>query len=400
MLLFLVMCSASGATTALRFAPIVIGLPLALVYPLGESLGARSSFSPAWFFSPLAGRLSSSAGALAVSAAVLLLVGAALWGRVRLPRTIGAVFASLFALAVPLVLRELARGITPPTQGVPITLWWGWHAALFLIGFSLLLIAAAIARGTGESGRARWPLLGAAFSVVTAAVGVFVFTGRPGWPAWYSLLWIPGAILVIRPAVTWASLTAVALSAGAGAALMTWGNALAARTVVALADVANLGTVPDPLTEPALTELAASITAASRPPDAADLYRAWRRSGLRREGYPVRLMVWDGDELAADVALDALSLTDSALRELVRTAPPGQSMARIPVGPGVHQILTRRLDSTRVLSLAAGPRTQLVPPAVLGRLLGNGCGAIPTLPADRHSDVGPRQRRGTRPLAA
>jgi signal transduction histidine kinase len=372
LLLFLVMSSAAGASTVLRVAPVVIGLPLALVYPVGEALGASSIFSPAWFFSPVAGRLSSSAGALTVSAATLLLLGVALWGRVRLPRPLGGITGALVALAVPLVLRELARGITPPAVGVPITLWWGWHAALFLTGFATLLIAAALARGQGAPGPSRWPLIGSALSLIAAAIGIFAFTGRPGWPAWYSLLWIPGALLVVRPAATWASLTAIAISAGAGAALMTWGNALAARTVVALADVSNLGTVPDPLTEPALTELAASITAASRPPDASDLYRAWRRSGLRREGYPVRLMLWDGDQLAADVALDVLSLPDSVLGGLVRAAPPGQSIVRIAAGPGVHQVLMRRLDSTRVLSLAAGPRTQLIAPAVLGRLLETG----------------------------
>jgi len=162
--------------------------------------------------------------------------------------------------------------------------------------------------------------------------------------------------------------------------------------------VSNLGTVPDPLTEPALTELAASITAASRPPDASDLYRAWRRSGLRGEGYPVRLMLWDGDQLAADVALDVLSLPDSVLVGLVRAAPPGQSIVRIAAGPGVHQVLIRRLYSTRVLSLAAGPRTQLIPPAVLGRLLETGAERSPlyrltvTPMAGLDGDGGPGRR--------
>jgi hypothetical protein len=281
---------------------------------------------------------------------------------------------------------------------VPITLWWGWDGALFLTALALLLLAAALARGTNETGDARWPLLGATVNVVVAAIGVFVFTGRPGWPAWYTLLWIPGALLVIRPAATWVTLAAIALSAGAGAALMTWGNALSARTVVALADVANLGTVPDPLGEPALTELAASIAAASTPPDAADLYRAWRRSGLRREGYPVRLMVWDDSSLDADVALD-VSVPDSTLQELVRTAPPGQSIARVAAGPGVLQILNHRLDSSRVLSLAIGPRTQLIPPAVLGRLLETGAERSP-LYRLTVTPMWPRRRKRARPLAA
>ena len=375
--LFLLCCAAAGSTTVLRFAPFVMALPLAIIYPIGEALGARALFSPAWFFSPVAGRLSSSAGALAVSALVILLAGTAVWGRVRLPRRVGMAAGALLALLIPIVLRELGRGITPPATGVPITLWWGWHGALFLTGLSLLLLGAALARGSSPARDSKWPLVGAVLSIVAAGIGIFVFTGRPGWPAWYTLLWIPGAILVIRPAATWATLTAIALSAGAGAALMTWGNALAARTVVALADVANLGTLPDPLGEPALTDLASSIAASNADVEAADLFGAWRRSGLRREGYPARLMVWRDSVISADVVMDQLSLADSSLERMVRDAPPGQSITRIAAGPGVHQVLTRRLDSSRVLALAIGPRTQLIPPAVLGRLVENGSSRSP-----------------------
>jgi signal transduction histidine kinase len=283
----------------------------------------------------------------------------------------------MLALLVPMVLRELGRGITPPAGGVPVIMWWGWQGALFLAGLSLLLVASALVRASEPPANPRWPLLGAGLSVLAAAIGVFAFTGRPGWPGWYTALWVPGALLVIRPASTWATLTAIALSAGAGASLMTWGNALAARTVVALADVANLGTVPDPLGEPALTDLASSIASSNVEVDAADLFRAWRRSGLRREGYPARLMVWRDSTIAADVVMDALSLHDSSLARLVRDAPPGQSIVRMATGPGVHQVLLRRLDSSRVLALAIGPRSQLIPPAVLGRLLENGSDRSP-----------------------
>ncbi|HKP29947.1 MAG TPA: hypothetical protein VJU15_11120, partial [Gemmatimonadales bacterium] len=143
LVLFLLVSAAAGTTVALRFTPIVIALPLAIVYPIGEALGARSFFSPAWFFSALAGRLSSSAGALAVSAMVVLLAGTAVWGRLRLPRRVGAVAGSILALLVPSLLRQLGRGITPPSEGVPITLWWGWHGALFLAGLALLVLASA-----------------------------------------------------------------------------------------------------------------------------------------------------------------------------------------------------------------------------------------------------------------
>lgn len=374
---FLLAAASASGPAALRATPVALGLLLAAFYPIGDALGAATAFSPAWYFSPLGGRLTSSAGLLALASLAVLLGGLALWDRAPLPRRAGSIAGTALALAVPLLTRELARGITPPAPGVATKLWLTWQVALFLAAFGVLVVAAALVRGDRSTGSPRWPLIGAGWSVAVALIGVFAFTGRPGWPAWYLALWVPAAVLVVRPAAPLPTLASLALAAGAGAAVMTWGNALAARTVLALDDVATLGTQPDPLAEPALTDLAAGIVATSRPPDAADLYRAWRRSGLRREGYPARLTVWDGDTLSADVTLDALSLSDSALAALVSAAPPGQSITRIAVGPGVHQVLTRRLDSRRVLALAAGPRTRLIPPAVLGRLLETGAERSP-----------------------
>jgi hypothetical protein len=108
LLAFLIVAAAAGRTALLRMTSLGIGAALALGYPFGESLGARNAFSPAWFFSPVAGRFSSSAGMLALSGVVVLLGGAALWGRVRVPRRWAIGVGAVVALLVPVLIRPAA----------------------------------------------------------------------------------------------------------------------------------------------------------------------------------------------------------------------------------------------------------------------------------------------------
>lgn len=378
----------AGQRLGARLAPTFLGLVVLLRAPWGQTLGGDTVFSPAWFFSSLLGPVSSSAGQLAAVGAAALAIGAVVRHRVRYLPVLVRVAGMLLAVASPLLVRELARGITPPATGVPLSLWLGWHAGLLLPAAALLTLAAALVRGSGYRGRAAWPVVGGLVALGAAWVGVLVFTGRPGWPGWYSLLWVPVSLLVIRPAPFWASMLGVALAAGSGTALMTWGNAIAARTDLALTDVATLGGEPDPLAEPRLTDFAAQVAVAGGVPDAAQLYRAWRQSGLRRERYPTRLMVWAEDRPATDVAIDRVPLTDSVLARAARDAPPGQAIVRLADGPGVHHLLTRRLDSAHVLVVAVAPRSQLVPRAVLGRVLEN------------HAEQAPLYRLTLTPVAA
>ncbi len=358
----------TGETSAERLAPIAAGLIPVLRLPGGDGAGLDLPFSPAVFFSPILGPFSGSGGALALTGLAGTLLAVLAWHGLRLPGRWSRVLGVAIALASPWLVRELARGITPPAGGISYGLWLTWYAALLLPGVALLLLAAALVGAGRDRGPAIWPLAGGVWSVGAAVVGMLVFTGRPGWPAWYWALWLPAVLLAIRPARDWASVLGVSLVAGAGAALVTWGNALSARTDLALSDVARLGVEADPLAEPRLSDLGSEIVAEGVIPAEPELYRAWRRSGLRRERYPVRLMVWSRDQEEADVAIDQVALEDTTLARLARTAPPGQAVVHAAAGPGVHQVLTRRLDSTRVLLIAASPRSQLVPRATLGRV--------------------------------
>ena len=64
-----------------RWAFLLMGLWLAVRTPAGAGLGLGSLFSPATFFRPILGPLSSSAGVLALTGGIATLAGISLWYR-------------------------------------------------------------------------------------------------------------------------------------------------------------------------------------------------------------------------------------------------------------------------------------------------------------------------------
>src|SRR5439155_879583 len=178
----------------------LVPLGLALRAPLGALLGVPRPFDPSVFSSPLLGVVSAAAGPLAVIGVVLILVGALLWERAPARRLPSLLAAGVLLVGAPYLLGGLGRGIVPPSAGVTIGVWLVWHLTLFALAAGMVTVAAALVRGTAEPSGWRSPLLGAALAVVAAAVGVWVWNARYGWPDWYTLLWLPPLVLVTRPA--------------------------------------------------------------------------------------------------------------------------------------------------------------------------------------------------------
>ncbi len=351
-------------------------LVLAVRAPIGPALGAELSFSPAAYFSPLLGALSGSAGHLALAGILAVVAAAWLAGR-RLPASAGLAALGVVVLAaVPYVLREFGRGITPPSRGVPLGLWWSWHLALLLITAALLLAGATLLRARLPAMTRRWPaVLAVLAGGVAAVVGLAAFTARPGWPAWYTLVWAPALLLAVWPMPRVANLVAIATVSATGASLMAWGAAMAGRTDVAIRDLEGLGPALDPLVEPLLAEFGATLAGAGRPEGPTGLYRQWRAGGLAAQGYPTRLTSWTlAGEATGDLVLDQLTVPDSVLRALaVSTEAVGvPTVRRVEAMPGMHYLLAVRLPDEAVVTVAVGPRTALVDPAPLGRVLVTG----------------------------
>lgn len=364
--LVLVVLSSAQATAPWRLAVLALLPAWGWLAGLGRLPALGLLFSPATYFSPALGPVSSSAGVL-VLAGLFAFVGAvALWNRPPRRRLWLRPIGLGLVILSPYLLRELGRGITPPAEGVGLQLWFVWHLALLLPAGAVLIAGSALLGGD-LPGR-RW-LSGLAVPLALAAalVGMLAYTGRPAWPAWYTAVWLPPLLLAARPAPRWLSVVVIGAVAGTGAGLMTWGGAVAGRTDLAMRDVAALGSDPDPLAEPVLMEAAASAPGIS---DQAGLFALWYGSAIRRQGYPTRLSLWAGDSLAADLQLDHLPLPDTLLAGVARSGRTGAlRLETVRTVPGVHAVLAAPAGDSLMATLAIGPRSRLIPPSSLRRLV-------------------------------
>jgi len=312
---------------------------------------------------------------------LLTIGGVWLWG-LRLPRRwYGVALGGALLLASPYLISSLGRGITPPADGVSIGLWLSWQLALVVSAAALIVPTAALFRGSSDEPMG-WAhiAIGVAIAFAAAIVGVLVWSPRGGWPDWYTFLWTPALLLVTLRGPRWATITGIALVAGSSAALVTWGAELAGRVQVAQRDVARLGAEPDPLAVPLLERFGESLRQSPAPETASAMYALWRASSLGSQGYPAHLALWSADgALMDELILDSLDVTPSLLSTMVRDLAPTDSF-RITQAlrvPGVHYILLVRYPDDEVMTTVIGPRTALVQPGRVGRLLDPGSQQTP-----------------------
>jgi signal transduction histidine kinase len=364
----------SVASTPLeRFLLLPLLLWLAVRAPVGAALGLQSLFSPATFFHPVLGAISGSAGVLGLAGTLLTMAGVWLWRR-RLPRRwYGVILGIVLLLVSPYLISGLGRGITPPSRGVPIGLWLTWQLTLLVAVSALIVSAAALFRGSGPESNTRWRIIaGAGIAIAAAIIGVLVWSPRGGWPEWYTFLWTPALLLVTLPAPRWAAISGIALVAGSSAALVTWGAELSGRLQVAQRDIARLGAEPDPLALPLLERFGEQVRHSTAPSTGSELYALWHGSAVGQQAYPAHLALWSGaGELRDELTLDSLDLPPPLLATLVRNLTPSDSLEVVQLAriPGVHYVLLVRLGVGEVMTASVGPRSELILPGRVGRLL-------------------------------
>jgi two-component system nitrogen regulation sensor histidine kinase NtrY len=354
---------------------------LAIRSPLGPALGVQPLFSPATFFRPVLGPLSSSAGVLALAGMLLMTAGVWLWRRRLERRWYGVAVGALLLLVSPYVISSLGRGITPPAEGVSVGLWLTWQLALLVAASALIVPTAALFRGSGPRAGTSWRIaVGVAIAFAAAIIGVLVWSPRGGWPSWYTFLWTPALLLVTLPAPRWAAIAGIAFVAGSSAALVTWGAELAGKVQVAQRDIARLGSETDPLVVPLLERFADQVRADRPPRTASEMYALWHESSIGSQGYPAHLGLWtSGGAPIDELTLDSLDLPPSLLSTLVRNLAPSdtQRVTTLLRVPGVHYLLRVRVTPAEVLTVTVGPRSALIGPGRVGRLLDPAGSALP-----------------------
>ena len=374
LLLTLVLTVVAAGNAVARYALLALGVGLMSRAPVGAALGLDLFFSPMAFFRPALGPMGSSAGALATFSLLLTLLAVALWNHPPRRRWYSIPLGVLLLLGAPVLLRYYARGITPPPGGVSLGAWLGLQLALALAAMALGVLAAAFFRGApAREGRPTQVWLGMALAMITAAAGLYVWQpGVRGWDGWYTFLWLPGLLLVARPAVRSATITGIAAVAGSAAALLTWGAMTESRLEAAQQDAMRLGRAVDPVVVPLLDRAGTVLREGPPPRDASQLYASWRHARAGLEGYPARLTLRAPDGVVtARLNLDSLGLPEAAVSSLADSLAPIDSLriASVPGVPGVHQVMLLRLSSGDLLTVALGPKTRLLAADQLGSLL-------------------------------
>lgn len=340
--------------------------------PLGSLLVSEPLFSPATFVLPVLRPFGASAGHLIVTGLALLLVAAWAVHRPTRGSRVASVMGWMLLIGACVAAPALATGIHPPPLGVEPGLWLSWYAAVGLPLAGLAAIGVVLADG-GRIRSAIWGSIAAGLAGLAATLVSLAATTPPGiWSWWASAIWIAPLGLARSIRSRMARVTVAGGIAAALAAVVTWQADLSGRIQAAESDYQRLGTVEDPLAEPLLFRLADQAREQPGLTTAAGLYLLWAQSDLAGQEFPARLALWDssGSRLA-DVALDSLHVPTVALASLVRQFDPsmGRIVHRLSRVPGQHYVLLTTLEQGRVLSVVVGPRTRLVLPARIARIL-------------------------------
>jgi hypothetical protein len=361
-------------TISQRMAALAVGLACTALVPLSQYSNLTRLFDPSVYFTRSGGPLTGNAGALATTGALVLLGILAVFRRRGRPvsRWLAGATVLLVAGLGPFLLRELARGIHIPAQGVNASLWLIWEVPLFLAAVSVLLTGAGA--GAIVLGRSRGlpPFVAPAAAAFAAIIAPVVWDAPGQWPWWYTFLWIAAIGMLAMSRQTRFVVLSVATVAALGATTLVWGRTARGRVTLAENDLAGLSEV-DPNVWSFLSRFGSSLRDAAAPTTRPDLLKRYVVSEIAAAGNPTSLSAWP---------------TDSGPVAVFETAPipvPRERIAPIVArarATGEVQLETLPTDVTLEFALAApsadsgvtavvvAPRSRLFEVDPFSRLLG------------------------------
>jgi two-component system nitrogen regulation sensor histidine kinase NtrY len=330
--------------------------------PLSDFSTRSRLFDAAVYFLPAGRAFTANAGALALSASVILLAALLTMRRLghRLPRPLAVAIATVTIGAGPFIVGALARGIAPPADGAGSALWLIWTIPLCLATTALLVIAGWAGRVALGGRRGLPAALGPVLALGATVVAPLVWNAPGQWPAWYSMLWTlaVGTFVLARPSRH--ALRHAAMIAGLAATAVVWARTSRMRVELAEHDVRGLA-APDAYAVTLANRLADGVRGDSLPRTAQALLDRYLASDLASSGYPVALTAWDHGCLLAsfgsapfDVPFDTVGMVaDAAIaqqRRVVATTRAtvyGVRVVAVPMKGGA-------------LAILVAPRTRLI----------------------------------------
>jgi signal transduction histidine kinase len=360
--------------------PVAVATVSLFVMPLGTMLEAQGLFSPLHFVLP-------GPGDVTLGQVLLLVGGGALWLLIRPPSAAAAarlpdwsrvaLAAIVIAGVVELIRRSASLGLltTRPAGGL---------ALIFATTLLLALPLYVLSRRPGPLTRRRPaapPIIAGLLLAAALSLGL-VLGWRPGSsvPVWLMALWAgPFGLLywgLRNGSGAWRSIVAWLLAGwlgGTAAMSYLWTQHLDARIDAAEAELAHLGTEPDPYLDYLLRQFAERAFALAAEGEAGVnlLYRGWVTSGLAREGYEARLTTWLGDQPEAELRFSDLQYSAEQVDEMLARARAAEEpiLERYAEREGLHYLLLLPLPDDRVISVATPPRRRLGRVTPLARFL-------------------------------
>ena len=276
----------------------------------------------------------------------------------------------------PFLLRDLARGISPPPWGVTSGLWLAWEVALFLAGVAILLAGVSAGQALLGTRRGLPPAIAPLFAAVAAVIAPLLWDAPGNWPDWYPALWIAAIAALALARRARGFVVTAAVVAACGAATLVWGTVAKKRVELAERDVAGLST-PDPAAQNLLERLANELEQGAPPLDRADLLERYVRSDLDDAGYPAELTTWSWTEdggLSPDASLvlsefqPSLAEVSAVVAEARRAGAPVTRAGRGEAG--AHLVLAVPHGFGRITTVTVAPRTRLIRDDPFSALIG------------------------------
>lgn len=350
------------------------------VIPLNALSNVSPLFDASSYFAPMGGPLTANVAALLLSTALCLAMVFMILRSARVARLTSSVLLATTMVVVsatlgPFILRDLARGIVLPANGVSTALWIAWQLAIALAGASVLFVGSAAGRTVLGSRRGLPPLSAPALAIIAAVLAPVLWNAPRGWPVWYPALWVLaiGALALTRRGV--ALVTGAAVIAGAGATTLTWGATVRARMNLAQYDLTRLSAV-DENAYRLLERFSTSIADAPQSVQTSEgLLRRYAASELSLAGYGARLARWSADSATGPITeLRLATINDSIGAQVMIAAMARESgiveIRAVDDGPTTMLIAAVPSPDGLVTTIAVPPRTRLLPTNPLAALTG------------------------------
>lgn len=370
-LLVLVASWRRPARTVQRVGVAAVLLLAIAVAPLSALSNVSPLFDASSYFAPMAGPLTANVAALLLTTAlglalIFLTLRSGRVVRMASSRVLASGLVLVAATLGPFVLRDLARGIALPPNGVSPTLWIAWQLALALAGASVLHAGAAVGRTVLGNLRGLPPITAPALAIVAAVLAPVLWRAPGEWPEWYPVLWVVAiaALALTRRGV--ALVTGAALIAGAGAVTLTWGATVRARMDLAEQDLTLLSAIDDNALQ-LLERFAVTLVPNARGVVSSEgLLRQYAASELAQAGYPARLARWDASSTVVpefDLRLAPVPDTIGAQAVIAAMARESARIEIRAVDDGATTVLVAAIPAAdgTVVTVAVPPRTRLLP---------------------------------------